>query len=597
MSNGLEQEVELAPYSHASRFGDVDSSGRDGDTIHLITRKHDRLGKEPAESVDVVEPAAAKRTGAVARVRNKAKRKLQGWRVGVLCSAVLAFAVMLINIGFTAYLIAHDRASVGDGIGTVLTGSCKEVGRWSTGLHVIINILSSIMLSTSNYTMQCLCAPTREEINQVHARGTYLDIGLASLRNLSSIRWHRVLLWCVLALSSLPIHFLYNSAVFKTIGAEDYYVAVVNEEFFNGNPFLDSYNLTYTNSRGVELTINETFDNELDLLQKDISTNAAYKNASLYERLSNSDCIGTYGTPFVTDRSDLLVVTSARTDIANQTAFGGEAWICSDDPTATAKNCDIAKQRRKAETWTQSGLPIEYCLSQLIPGPGLCRLKFSVNILIVVIVMNACKCLVMLLTLWRGKEVPLVTVGDALASFLQEPDSLTEGRCLMAKTDVTQGPLRWSSPTSEGHQLLKPVAAYWQPVRYRWFAAVGIWRWAFTLGLITGALGGATALLVVASNFLKLKLDSGQSVFGLGFGTVDARAVIIDSLPNAGLATEVLLANLPQVICSLLYFAYNGLFTSMLLSHEYSHYMLRHRRKALRVSSPKGEQSMLCPNR
>ncbi|KAK5157013.1 hypothetical protein LTS14_004530 [Recurvomyces mirabilis] len=196
----------------------------------------------------------------------------------------------------------------------------------------------------------------------------------------------------------------------------------------------------------------------------------------------------------------------------------------------------------------------------------------------------------MLLAFWRGKEVPLVTVGDALSSFLQKPDPLTEGRCLMAKTDVAKGPLRWSSPTSEGRELLKPVAAYWHPVRQRWFAAVGIWRWAFTLGLITGALGGAVALLVVASNFLKLKLDTGQSVFGLGFGAVDARAVIIDSLPNAGLATEVLLANLPQVICSLLYFAYNGLFTSMVLSHEYSQYMLRNRRKALRVSSPKGEQ-------
>ncbi|OQN95520.1 hypothetical protein B0A48_18522 [Cryoendolithus antarcticus] len=78
---------------------------------------------------------------------------------------------------------------------------------------------------------------------------------------------------------------------------------------------------------------------------------------------------------------------------------------------------------------------------------------------------------------------------------------------------------------------------------------------------------------------------------GLGFGTVHSRVTIMDSLPSsnsAGLAAAVLAANLPQVIYSLLYFAYNALLTSMLLSYEYSQYDAGVGLKALRVSSPKG---------
>jgi len=39
-----------------------------------------------------------------------------------------------------------------------------------------------------------------------------------------------VLWWC-LALSSVPIHLLYNSAIFKTLDANDFIVATVNSDF------------------------------------------------------------------------------------------------------------------------------------------------------------------------------------------------------------------------------------------------------------------------------------------------------------------------------------------------------------------------------
>ena len=55
-----------------------------------------------------------------------------------------------------------------------------------------------------------------------------------------------------------------------------------------------------------------------------------------------------------------------------------------------------------------------------------------------------------------------------------------------------------------------------------------------------------------------------------------------------GLHESILIANSPQVLLSFLFLTYNGLFTCMLLGHEWSGYA--HVRKPLRVTSPSGSQ-------
>lgn len=63
------------------------------------------------------------------------------------------------------------------------------------------------------------------------------------------------------------------------------------------------------------------------------------------------------------------------------------------------------------------------------------------------------------------------------------------------------------------------------------------------------------------------------------------------AVPSSGYAqplSNILIANLPQVILSFLYMMYNGLYTCMLLGHEWSSYA--HQRKPLRVTSPSGKQ-------
>jgi hypothetical protein len=125
-----------------------------------------------------------------------------GWRFGALHFAAWAVVVFLINLVITIW------GSTAREQGILMEGDCDRVEFWNNGLHVVINILSTILLSGSNYCMQCLSAPTREEVDKAHANKRWLDIGIPSLRNVKHLGKRRITLWILLALTSLPLHLL-----------------------------------------------------------------------------------------------------------------------------------------------------------------------------------------------------------------------------------------------------------------------------------------------------------------------------------------------------------------------------------------------------
>jgi len=132
-----------------------------------------------------------------------------GWHTGVLASAACVAVVLFINVGLTIYAATNPEYKMEDGIGTLYSGSCdksKKIGLW---LHLLINALSTLLLSGSNYTQQCLTAPTRSEIDAAHARRRWMDIGVPSVRNLFRIKAERTLLWMFIGLTSIPLHLLY----------------------------------------------------------------------------------------------------------------------------------------------------------------------------------------------------------------------------------------------------------------------------------------------------------------------------------------------------------------------------------------------------
>ena len=138
--------------------------------------------------------------------KSSALKFRSGWRTGVLLSCAVAFTVLLINVAVLIWTLSNSSRE--GGIGTLYKGNCARTKSLNTWLQFFINILSTALLGASNYCMQCLTAPTRQEVDKAHRQKHLLRIGVPSMRNLKAISRNHVVLWVGLALSSLPLHFL-----------------------------------------------------------------------------------------------------------------------------------------------------------------------------------------------------------------------------------------------------------------------------------------------------------------------------------------------------------------------------------------------------
>lgn len=156
-------------------------------------------------------------------VEKRSRFQMSGWKVGVTTWAALAIIVCLLNVAALIWAtVLHDGRGP---IASLYTGSCSTVSQLSLWMHLLINILSTLLLSGSNCkqrpahallksnvvadTMQVLVCPTRSEVDKAHADASWLDIGIPSLRNLRAISRVRILMWGIIGLSSFPLHLLY----------------------------------------------------------------------------------------------------------------------------------------------------------------------------------------------------------------------------------------------------------------------------------------------------------------------------------------------------------------------------------------------------
>jgi hypothetical protein len=96
-----------------------------------------------------------------------------------------------------------------DGVATLYQGDCSFAKRLDAGLHVLINVLSTILLSMSNLSLQLIVSPTRTEVDRAHCSGQWLDIGVPSIRNIRILPRTTIVVAVLLAFSALPIHFLF----------------------------------------------------------------------------------------------------------------------------------------------------------------------------------------------------------------------------------------------------------------------------------------------------------------------------------------------------------------------------------------------------
>ena len=246
-----------------------------------------------------------------------------------------------------------------------------------------------------------------------------------------------------------------------------------------------------------------------------------------------------------------------------------------------------------AENWQPYGYDFDYCLAEHIEQQ--CSYNGNIPIILTVIVCNTVKVIVMLIVAVRLTDDPLITIGDAIESFLEVPDKTTKDLCLFDRRDAQRcegfknphsinenSP--WKYKNGAKHKLADLATL-------RWSKAPSGMRWTMTIGLIILALFTVAGFLVPA--IIKVK-QANTSFTNLGFGTVNAAAIIsgwsISHIgnPSKQIIAAIFIANLPQATLSFLYLNLNGLLTSMWISLEWSKYAKE--RKHLRVSTPKGQQ-------
>jgi hypothetical protein len=137
----------------------------------------------------------------------------RSWRIwlskrsrALLVNTGIVSSILTVNFSLTVFAVSQYGSQ--NGVGTIYEGSCDTVQKLDLWLHLLINLLGTGMLSASNYCMQLQAAPTRENVDEAHKIGKWLDIGVPSLRNLWYISNWRRFSWILLALSSVPIHLM-----------------------------------------------------------------------------------------------------------------------------------------------------------------------------------------------------------------------------------------------------------------------------------------------------------------------------------------------------------------------------------------------------
>jgi hypothetical protein len=220
--------------------------------------------------------------------------------------------------------------------------------------------------------------------------------------------------------------------------------------------------------------INDWTLNVVEVRSPEFSTlNATMDNSIMtYWDMNNAQWSSTYSRQYVSGRGDLCLfydrLAYSIEHPKNQTIHGGYRG----EPTGSQNI--MRSLTRESTDWTQlpaytSSVPISAHILQgfstILPNQS--RVQISLHFMIVVAVFNLLKLAAMALVLITDRNAYLVTIGDAAASFLKRPDTITDRKCIFGKEEVfvTMGrlPLHPVSTAAEAKDLDMRCKDTWLP--------------------------------------------------------------------------------------------------------------------------------------
>ncbi|KAM0816085.1 hypothetical protein AB5N19_01886 [Seiridium cardinale] len=602
--------------------------------------------------------------------------RYSGWRRAAHINSVLLIVLTALLLGC---LIASITKTGSVTVSLFLfEGGCDggSATQTNVALHLLLNIVSTAVFASSNFFMQVLNSPSREEVDRAHATGSYLGIGVPSMRNAFRVGRFKTASWIFLLLSSIPMHLLFNSMIFQTDQRTgDFYLTIASEAFLEGDKYYapgaslapggllfgddlpDNFHEHHgTLGYGAQQNKTEYVGNTSNTWR---NISAAAANGGGWEKLSINDCLNSYVfCDGLKEYVDVILVVNqtdswVRNSVWNTTDFSTDFWdplVPAEQPNSlwfsaqchrkllsrllltislemiagfddkqgtkcgsdcfsalgakSVWNVDISDMtpqdnvwpinffsdvmeyvnRSHSDSWSSKSnhffslnpsfadLSVDYCLAQ--PSERICHVGLSNTLLLAISVcvfLKTVTAVVITVVLGRRNQPPLVTLGDAVESFIQRPDQYTLEFCTIGQREVR----RARDYPSEGG--LVPEPRLWRSGTHRRWGAVPSGVWASTYVLFFISIGIVAIFLPISMRYRGIsgtftESDTNSFVTGIQFTFTGG----------------VLAANSPQLLLSFCYLAYNNLFTRLQMAKEWSEFSLGYR--PLRVTDPKGEQ-------
>lgn len=287
--------------------------------------------------------------------------------------------------------------------------------------------------------------------------------------------------------------------------------------------------------------------------------------------------------------------------IAYRMCGGGPLWDSVQSPCF--ENVDILKfQAAQGEWQTQDGFLVDHCIAER--SDEVCAFHGNTAMIAVVAGFNLISAVLMFTIIWQLRGNLLLVIGDAIASFLSDPDPTTSGLCLLSKEDVTQRKL-WPSKLSFEDMKHFTMFAKLPSMRRSSAANRSVLGYAVCTSITT--IVAMLGVFFLAYAYFRRAPGPTFNPFSIttlstfGFGTPNPLGVIDDwalfSLPSANsqVIASLLIANLPQLVLSLFYIFINRYLTNLHLVQEWNDFLTY--RKSLRGtwSAPRtGQLSTYC---
>ena len=214
-----------------------------------------------------------------------------------------------------------------------------------------------------------------------------------------------------------------------------------------------------------------------------------------FERLNAQDCIQAYSTQYVSTRGDLLLVQdspgadyykawSILPYLSLPTTYPSYEWTYEADEKCPYPSGYNSSCKPDPNDWKPYGNTVQYCWSE--KAKQNCQVHFSLYFAIIVVICNLVKVISMFMTFKTHKHEALITLGDAIESFLDQEDVTTRGLSIYptdriqflwnreVNTSKTLSRLNLSSEKL----LLAMNSKQWEPKRWYWGSAATRKRWA-----------------------------------------------------------------------------------------------------------------------